>query len=707
MRTLLLAIALALAVPSVAVAGNVAMTVQGVPLGQRALQAAPAPMRFNMLGVHWRGAGSIEVRTRSLRGAWRAWQDVDDDARPDVGSPERARGERDGNLVWTGASDAVQFRTHGRVAAVRAYYLWSRVTTAPTRHVSTAGAPAIVPRSGWFADEKILRAKPLYAPALRYAIVHHTAGSNSYTPAQSAAIVRGIEVYHVKGNGWNDIGYNFLVDRYGTVYEGRGGGVDRNVIGAHAEGFNTGSVGISMIGNFAAASPPAAQQTAVAKLIAWRLDVAHVDPLSRVVVSSGGNAKYRAGKVVTLRAVSGHRDTGPSECPGAGAYSLLPSLALRSARIGLPKLYSPTAVGSIGGPIRFQGRLSSTRAWTVTVADAKGKALARGTGRGALVDWTWSSAGAGKGPFTWTIDAGAAVLPATGELGKGNGKEKGKGKGKGAGTVPPPPPTLSGLAAAPAVLSPNADGSGGVATVSFTLGAPAQVTASVADWNGGAPTPVFTAGLPAGPGSFQVAAGTLPDGRYTLLVTATATGKAVSQQLELVVDRTLASYTATPAVSPNGDGVFDTLTVSFALARDMPARLEIRKAAAVVAGVFAGPLAAGPHVLSWDGLSAGARVPDGSYDAVVTVTNALGDVPYSLPFAIDTTPPALALLEPARLRFQLTEPATLTLLVNGTPFAYSAPKGAFAVPWTGGTVASVSAQARDAAGNTSAIVKSP
>jgi hypothetical protein len=235
------------------------------------------------------------------------------------------------------------------------------------------------------------------------------------------------------------------------------------------------------------------------------------------------------------------------------------------------------------------------------------------------------------------------------------------------------------------------------------------VIASVADWNGGAAIPVFTAGLPAGPGSFQVAAGTLPDGRYTLLVTATPTGgKAVSQQLELVVDRTLGSYAVTPAVlSPNGDGISDTLTLSFALAADVPARIEIRKAGAVVTGVFAGQLAAGPHVVSWDGLSGGVRVPDGTYDAVVTVTDALGDVAYSLPFATDTTPPVLTLVEPARLRFQLSEPATLTLLVNGTSFEYPAPKGAFTVPWTGGTVTSVSAQARDGAGNVSAIVKSP
>src|SRR5438445_329911 len=86
----------------------------------------------------------------------------------------------------------IPFRTAGAVSRVRAFYLWSKVTTAARRTLSLAGSPAIVPRSGWFADEKILRAKPHYASTLKLAIVHHTAGTNSYTPAQAAAIVRGI-----------------------------------------------------------------------------------------------------------------------------------------------------------------------------------------------------------------------------------------------------------------------------------------------------------------------------------------------------------------------------------------------------------------------------------------------------------------------------------------------------------------------------------
>ena len=297
------------------------------------MQSASAPMRFNMLGVHWIGRGSVEYRTHRLHGAWRAWRGVDDDARPDAASRERDRAWRDGNLDWAGGSDGVQFRTRGDVRRLRAYYLWSRVTApARARRLATAGAPAIVTRALWQADEKIRRAKPRYAKSIKIAVVHHTAGTNAYTPAQAAAIVRGIEIYHVKGNGWDDIGYNFLVDRFGTVYEGRSGGVERNVIGAHAQGFNTGTVGVSLIGNFASATPPQAQQDALVNLLAWRLDVAHVDPLSTAALTSSGNPKFRSGRVVTLRAVSGHRDTGPSECPGNRAYALLPGLAKRIAR---------------------------------------------------------------------------------------------------------------------------------------------------------------------------------------------------------------------------------------------------------------------------------------------------------------------------------------------------------------------------------------
>ena len=112
------------------------------------------------------------------------------------------------------------------------------------------GLPPIISRLSWGANERIRRGSPQYTTSVRFAVVHHTAGSNRYSRSESAAIVRGIQAYHVKSNGWNDIAYNFLVDKYGQVFEGRFGGVTRNVVGAHAQGFNVGSVGVSLLGTY-------------------------------------------------------------------------------------------------------------------------------------------------------------------------------------------------------------------------------------------------------------------------------------------------------------------------------------------------------------------------------------------------------------------------------------------------------------------------
>ena len=127
----------------------------------------------------------------------------------------------------------------------------------------------------------------------------------------------------MKGNGWNDIGYNFLVDRFGQVFEGRYGGIERNVVGAHAEGFNTGSVGVSLLGEYSSLAVSQKARDALAALLAWRLDIAHVDPASTLSFISGGNARFPAGLPVFLRTVSGHRDAGFTDCPGNQLYGLL------------------------------------------------------------------------------------------------------------------------------------------------------------------------------------------------------------------------------------------------------------------------------------------------------------------------------------------------------------------------------------------------
>jgi hypothetical protein len=678
----------ALAVPSLAHAGDVAMRVQEVPLGSRSLAAVQPAMHFNMLAVHWIGSGSVSYRVHRLHGRWSAWITADADVSPDGGTGRW----HDGNLDWTSAADGVQFRPRGEVSRLRSYELWSRVTTKPARGLSATGKPTIVPRAGWGADEEIVRAKPLVAPAIRLAVVHHTAGTNSYTAAQAPAIVRGIEVYHVKGNGWNDIGYNFLVDRFGNVYEGRGGGIERNVIGAHSEGFNTGTVGVALIGNYAHATPPKAQQTALVGLLAWRLDVAHIDPLSTVLYTSGGNLKFKRGKNVTLRAISGHRDTGPSECPGAVAYRLLPGIAKRVSLTGLPKLYSPSVVGALGGPVRFQARVSSPLPWTVTIVDQLKRTVATGTGKGKLVDWTWNSLVAGKGLFTWTITSGSA-RPATGTIGIGRPL--------------PPPPTLSltNLVTTPSVVGPAADGSGDVMTVTFTLGAASIVTAEVLDQGGAPVLTLLNEQRDPGSNSFQWGAHVLPDGRYRMAVTAKSGTKSVTKTVDIVVDRTLTGLQAAPTViSPNGDGVNDSTTFSFGLAQNVPVRLDILQGGVTVGSPFQGQLGIGPQTIAWNGSGFGAPLFDGTYQATITVTDQLGDVPIVLPITIDNTPPALTLVDKATLAFTLNEPATVTLLVNQkTQIVLGEQKGTFRIPFQG-VVSQFTATAQDLAGNVSAAL---
>ena len=216
-----------------------------------------------------------------------------------------------------------------------------------------------MPRSGWQANEAIRRAKPSYADTLRMAHVHHTAGTNTYTRLQAPAVVRAIQVYHVQGNGWNDIGYNALVDRFGTVYEGRYGDRPERRRSARA-GFNTGSFGIAVMGDFRAVEPPAAALDALARTLAWRLDIGHVDPIATFNGISSGNERFRPGIPVFLRVISGHRDTGLTTCPGERLYAQLPALARRVAALGLPKLYAPTATPDESGGIRLTARLSSS-----------------------------------------------------------------------------------------------------------------------------------------------------------------------------------------------------------------------------------------------------------------------------------------------------------------------------------------------------------
>ncbi|MGE5272459.1 MAG: FlgD immunoglobulin-like domain containing protein [Verrucomicrobiota bacterium] len=632
MKTLCVAAVLLAVFPASARAGDhAAIRLQEAPIGAtRTTAAAVAPGRFDLVGLHWEGSGTVLFRTRSLAGRWSRWQPAaPEDDGPTNGSAEtRLRRQwRLGSPYWAGPSDMLAYRLVGPVRRLRIWYVQSAVSRSPLRTTAMTGSPRIVPRSGWHAEEEILRGRPRYAASAAFAVVHHTAGSNTYTRAQSAAIVLGIEVYHVRANGWNDIGYNFLVDKYGQVFEGRAGGIDRNVIGAHAQGFNTGSVGVALIGNYTAAKVAPAARHALVDLLAWRLDVAHVDPLGTLTWRSGGNPEFPRGRPVKLRAISGHRDTGYTSCPGTSLYVKLPDIARAVAATGLPKLYAPTVTGGLGGPVRFSARLSAAAAWVVTVRSASGAVVARGRGTGTAVAWTWD---AGRipvgGSYTWTIEAGPQTRPASGTIGRA--------------PAPAPPPSalvLTGLTVAPPVVSPDGDGIDDALAISYTLGARASVTATVKDATGAVVATLFANQVQgARRQSFAYGGDGLADGAYTLSVAAvTADGRSGRLEAPFAIDRTLSGLALSTAVlTPNGDGVDDTIGISFTLATGAEVTVQIEQAGSVVAPVSSGPLPAGSSQIVWDGTTPAGPAAPGNYDAVVLVDGVYGLTRHAASFTV-------------------------------------------------------------------------
>ncbi|MGW3667543.1 peptidoglycan recognition protein family protein [Streptomyces sp. NPDC005141] len=185
--------------------------------------------------------------------------------------------------------------------------------------------PRIVTRSGWGANENLRERGFVYTKKVKAAFVHHTASGNKYTCSQVPSLIRGIYRYHVVSSGWRDIGYNFLVDKCGNIYEGRAGGVAKAVRGAHTLGFNTNSMGIAVLGNFAGTKPSDAALKAIARLTAWKLGLYGANPRGTTYLTSGGGNLYRKGKNVRLNVISGHRDGFATECPGRLLYGKLGS----------------------------------------------------------------------------------------------------------------------------------------------------------------------------------------------------------------------------------------------------------------------------------------------------------------------------------------------------------------------------------------------
>ncbi|WP_255306009.1 N-acetylmuramoyl-L-alanine amidase [Streptomyces sp. Wb2n-11] len=338
--------------------------------GDPAVRALPqhTTLPFSLVGVTWDDpytqlGGTAEVRTRDSRtGAWSGWRALDTDVRtPESGPEHSGPGLRAGTQpLWTGPSDGVQLR----VSAERRLPDGLRVdlvdpgsadtpsprtaTVAPT----APGQPSVTSRAGWGADETLVAGPPAYTADTKAVFVHHTAGSNDYTCAESASVVRGLFIYHVRSQGWNDIGYHFLADKCGTLFEGRAGGIDKPVQGAHTYGFNTGTSSVSVLGDYNTATTTPVVRESVARIAAWKLGLYGHDPSGTATLTAGAdNGKYKLGQQVVMGRISGHRDGYPTECPGSNLYADLPAIrTAASAPSAPPTLSAPSDTGRTPAP---------------------------------------------------------------------------------------------------------------------------------------------------------------------------------------------------------------------------------------------------------------------------------------------------------------------------------------------------------------------
>ena len=316
---------------------------------------------FSALGVTWAVEEAVtdvtvRLRTRASDGTWQDWTDLQADDVEQTPTDGRVA-VRDGTPpVWTGASTAVEVRVTaaseeqprdvqvelidpGRSAADA---VPGRPEAKAVAHAAAA-MPPVYSRAQWGADESIRTWDPRYPPAIKAATLHHTADANGYTADQVPAIMRSIYAYHTKSRGFGDIGYNAIVDRFGRTWEGRYGGLSSTVKGAHAGGFNSGTFGVSMLGDYSKVDTPQAMLKSVATIVAWKFSLYGVDPRGTVRLTSegGGTSRYAAGTEVTLPTFFAHRDVGSTACPGQYAYNRMGQLRDMVTAI-LPTFQTPT-----------------------------------------------------------------------------------------------------------------------------------------------------------------------------------------------------------------------------------------------------------------------------------------------------------------------------------------------------------------------------
>jgi N-acetylmuramoyl-L-alanine amidase/FlgD Ig-like domain len=387
------------------------------------LASAQHTTTFSLLGVTWRATKrpadlTVVVRSHAAKG-WSAWTPLE---QLDEVGPSDAAGRLGTEPLWVGDSDGYQVRVDLHSGSLPTGLRVDLVAPGNSPADATAGqvggpaasaaaavsAPVINSRASWGADERLRNGGPYYNSTIKEGFVHHTAGTNNYSSADVPKIIRGIYAYHTKSNGWSDIGYNFLVDRFGRLWEGRYGGITRAVRGAHTGGFNVDSFAVSAIGDYGKVKAPTAMIDAIARLLAWKLSLYYRNPMgtTTLVSQGGGTSKYPAGRSVSFNVISGHRDAGNTECPGNYLYNQLANIrSLTSSYLGAA-LISPAASTDLvpaGTSLTVTARTAQAQQWRLDVRNHLDGTLVRTI--------TGSAAAGGSVKAVWDqLDANGAKL---------------------------------------------------------------------------------------------------------------------------------------------------------------------------------------------------------------------------------------------------------------------------------------------------------
>jgi hypothetical protein len=403
----------------------------------------------SMVALAWGDTAPEATWFRTKDGnEWGPWTrlPISDDHAPDPDTDEWENSIPATEAVWVGDQDGVQYRVRGgspeeieavaidTIEASKPSSLQLPDLFSPDVAEGAPPKPTIRPRSQWDPSNACAPRVPADYGQVTHAFVHHTTGTNSYTQAQVPARILGICLFHRDTRGWNDMAYNFLIDRFGNIWEGRAGGVDRGVQGGHTAGFNTYSMGVAFIGDHTSASPTPVARDALVRLLAWKFGVHNVDPTAITVVVSKGSAKYDEGTPVAMRAISAHIDAQATSCPGEACLARMGSfrtnVANRWQEEPLDNYQSPIVadfsgtgqlLAAIYHPSSGRWRVTrpggSTSFWTTFSASARSgwndhvAGDFNGDGRddiahyrGTSGNWTVSrSTGSGFVNSTWTI----------------------------------------------------------------------------------------------------------------------------------------------------------------------------------------------------------------------------------------------------------------------------------------------------------------